>query len=553
MAICREKRGGRVYLAEYKNVWVDGKVKHKFVRYLGREGPDGKPLRQPRHVLDSVDISGTKRYGDVAVMWTLAEHLQFPEIIDKITHSDSAVSTGKVLSMWAVNRALAPESATGLQHWAGRTALGELAGIAHDKMNKDRLFRALDDVCLSDDSGEDLYDHSLSIEKMIFKQNRTSDSDALAFDLTSTYFYGTSCPIARKGYNRDKKLGRLQIVIALAVSRKDKLPLFHRVYPGDTHDGSTAVQFLSTARGFGIQHGTIIWDRALTTEDTLKLSQTNGYNLIAGLPATRNDVVDALKKAGNIEKMDHFIQKNGHGSLYAKSVNADVFDMPQSVVVCLNTDMREGERGERYETLLDIKERLEELSAKKANLSEGKLRKASRKIVGPYSDFIKPRIKREGVRPRIEINIQKRMVRSQELTEGRYAILHTDPTLSPRQVVEEYHGKDFIEKAFRSLKQDVEIRPVRHRMPSRIRAYTLVCVMGYYLRARLAAMLRDARPDESFDDFIEELADVQRTTLTYGRSSSVRYLNMPQRKKATLKAMGLASMFRQVSAMSEPQ
>lgn len=551
MAICREKRGGRVYLSEYKSVWEDGKVKHKFVRYLGREGPDGKPIRRPKHVLDSVEISGTKRYGDVAIMWRLAENLHFPDIIDKITHSNSDVSTGKILSMWAVNRALSPESTTGLSRWANRTSLTEIADAPPDKLNKDRFLRALDDICLSDDNGDELYDYSLAIEKKLFQKNSAIDTDTLAYDLTSTYFYGTTCPIARKGYSRDKKIGQLQIVIALAVSRKNKLPIFHQVYPGDTHDIKTAFQFLSTARGFGIKKGTVIWDRALTTDDTLDLSQYNGYDLIAGLTARRNDVVDSLKKAGGMENLDNFVKKCGHGSLYAKSLRTDLFGKPQSVVVCLNTEMREDGRGKRNETLMDIKERLEALSLEKGNWSEGKLRKEALKIVGSNTNIIKPRIKRKGVQPRIEIQLLKRSVKDQESTDGRYAILYTDPSLNPRQVVEEYHGKDFIEKAFRSLKQDIEIRPVRHRTPSRIRSYTLVCVLGYYLRAQLASMLQEARPNESFEDFLDDLEDVQRTTVTYGKSSSVRYLNLSNRTRGTLRAMKLSSVVRQVKSVGE--
>lgn len=551
MAICREKRDGRVYLSEYKSVWENGKVRHKFVRFLGREGPDGKPIRRPRRVLDNVDISGTRRYGDVAVMWELAEYLHFPEIIDKICPSNSDISTGKILTIWAVNRAVSPESASGLQQWARRTALAELAEVSADKLNKDRLFRALDDVCLSDDKGEELYDHTLTVEKKIFRQNGIIDTDTLAYDLTSTYFYGTTCAIARKGYNRDKKLGRLQIVIALAVTRKDRLPILHRVYPGNTHDCSTTIEFLSTARGFGIKEGTIIWDRILTTEDTLRLAKENGYQLIAGLSATRNDVVDALRNASGIESIDNFVKKNGHGSLFAKPLRTEIFGKPQSVVVCLNTDMMENERGERYETLLDIKERLGKLSEDKWNWPERKMHKEMAKIVGNNTDLVQTRVKRKGVTPRIDVHMRKHALRNLELQEGRYAILHTDPTLSPKQVIEEYHGKDFIEKAFMSLKQDVEIRPLRHRTPSRIRAYVLVCVLGYYLRALLASRLRDARPSASFDDFLEDLADVQRTTLTYGMSKTVRYLNLPKNTKDTLRAMKLSSRFHQVTTWEE--
>lgn len=551
MTICREKRGGRIYLSEYKSVREGSTVVHKFIRFLGREGPNGNPVRKPRRVLDKIDISGTVRYGDVAVMWALAEYLHFPDIIDKITRSDSDVSTGKMLTIWAINRALQPESATAIPQWIRRNALAELAGILPEKINKDRLLRALDDVCTSDDRGNDIYDYSLTIEKKLFNQNQLIDTDALAYDLTSTYFYGTTCPLARLGYNRDKKLGRLQIVIALAVTRKDRLPVFHQVYPGNTPDISTVVEFLSTSKSFGIKESTIIWDRVLTTENSLDIARQSGYQLIAGLPATRNDVNAAFKKAGNLDKTVNFVKRCGHGSLYGKSVKTEIFGEPHSVVVCLNSDLRETERGERNDALQEIQEKIDELSTGKTNWNEGKLRNEIASTVKGYSSFVQARVKRNGVVPRVEFMLHKHAIHNAELGDGRYAILHTDPSLTARQVVEEYHGKDFIEKVFRSLKQDIAIHPVRHRIPGRVRAYIFVCVLGYYLRALLAARLRPSKAEE-FEEFLEDLAGIQQTTLSFGNSKSIRYLNLGTKTRNKLRSIGLSSMFRQVTTVEDP-
>jgi len=548
MATCREKRGGRVYLAKYMNVRENGKVKHKFVRYLGREGPDGKPIRKPRRILDRVDISRTVRYGDVAVMWAIAVNLHFSEIIDKITRSNSDISTGKLLTIWAINRALAPESAMGIPQWVRRTALPELSGVPEKKLNKDRLLRALDDICACDERGDEIYDYTLTIEKKLFRENRTMDADTLAYDLTSTYFYGTTCPLARLGYNRDKKLGRLQIVIALAVTRKDKLPVFHQVYPGNTHDVTTVAEFLATANAFGIENGTIIWDRVLTTEQTLGIARANGYNIIAGLPATRDDVKAVFSMTDNIERIENFIKKYGHGSLYAKAIKTELFGSQHPVVVCLNTAIREDERSERNDALLEIKEKIEELSSEKEHLSEANIHEKISKIVGNYSDMVHLRVKRKNVRPRIEFRFRKHAICEAELGDGRYAILYTEPTLGAKDVVEEYHGKDFIEKVFRTLKQDIAIHPVRHRIPARVRSYVFVCVLGYYLRAMLAAMLRNTN-QIPLDDFLDDLSAIQRTMLSYGKSQSIRYLNLGVKTRNTLRALGFSSLFRQVNIL----
>lgn len=550
MAICREKRGGRVYLAEYKSAWEDGKVRHRFVRYLGREGPDGRPIRPPRRVLDNVDISGTRRYGDVAVMWKLAEDLQFPEIIDRITHSNSEISTGKLLTLWAVNRALSPESTTALPQWIRRTSLDELAEIPSDLLNKDRFLRALDDVCLSDEKGDEIYNYSLAIERQLFRRN-VIDPEALAYDLTSTYFCGSRCPLSKVGFTRDKRFGSRQIVIGLAVSRKDHLPLFHQVYPGNTADVSTVVQFLRIASGFGIRNSTVIWDRVMTTEQTLEVVQANKFQLIAALPATRDDVKETMKLASEIDQPKNFIKRCGGGALYGTAVQAKLFERNLPAVVCSNTSLREDLRSERNEALMDIQDSLAELAIKGKDWSEKRLHDQVSNIIGNYDSLLEVRVKRNGSTPRISTRIKRNSLRALEATDGRYVILHTDASLSSRQVVEEYHGKDFIEKVFRTMKQDIDLHPVRHRIPSRVHSYVLVCVLAYYLRAQLNALMRKLSNPPPLDDFLEDLAVIQRTTLSTGKNQSVRYLNLGTKMRQTLKSIGFGTQFHQITRLQE--
>ena len=71
MTICRKIQGNKVYLQEYKNVRIKGKVKHIFVRHLGVEGKDGKPIGKPTHALDKIGFSKTQFYGATSVLWNI--------------------------------------------------------------------------------------------------------------------------------------------------------------------------------------------------------------------------------------------------------------------------------------------------------------------------------------------------------------------------------------------------------------------------------------------------------------------------------------------------
>ena len=111
MAICRQKRGNKVYLYKYKSVREGKKVRHKFEEYLGVEGPDGKPIRKPRRIIDRVRISSARAYGGVAVLWRLCQEIGIEDVIDSLAPK-RGFPAGRLLSLLAINRVL---SVTGLR------------------------------------------------------------------------------------------------------------------------------------------------------------------------------------------------------------------------------------------------------------------------------------------------------------------------------------------------------------------------------------------------------------------------------------------------------
>ena len=139
MAIKRRKRGGHVYLEEYKTTREGGKVVSKYVRYIGREDAQSDSYKPRKKVIDRLDLSRSYRAGDVRLLWSIAEDLGFIQIIDGICCSDSGlngVSPGKLLTVWAINRAIDPDSATMLERWVQTTDLPYLAGLPVDVFTK---------------------------------------------------------------------------------------------------------------------------------------------------------------------------------------------------------------------------------------------------------------------------------------------------------------------------------------------------------------------------------------------------------------------------------
>ena len=231
MAIRRRKVGNAVYLEEYRSFKVKGKVKTEFVRYLGREGEErAKPLPVMREI-DSVANSGSSRCGDVSLLWALSVDLGIPEILDRYCSGNSSkdgTTPGKLLTVWAINRILHPESASMLPSWVEGTDLPGLTGIESSAFTKDVFLNSLDTVCGEDEHGR-IVDRTELLDRELFDRFRekyplNGDSETLAYDITTVLFFGVTCPLTELGYNPDG-IDMRQVNVALLVTKKEGFPL----------------------------------------------------------------------------------------------------------------------------------------------------------------------------------------------------------------------------------------------------------------------------------------------------------------------------------------
>ena len=178
MAIKRHKRGDRVYLAEYKSIRVGKKVISKFVRYIGPEDKQNVSEKPKRKVLDRIELNHSYRSGDVKLLWSIADDLGFSELIDTICCSKSSFegsSPGKLLTAWAINRALDPESATRLERWMPTTELPHLLCLPENSFTKDAFLNALDFICARDDDIDSILDLAHDLDKGLYERWRKNN------------------------------------------------------------------------------------------------------------------------------------------------------------------------------------------------------------------------------------------------------------------------------------------------------------------------------------------------------------------------------------------
>lgn len=542
MAVIRKKRGGKIYLYEYRSIRENGKVKHKFVRYLGVEGNDGKPVKKPRRVLDKVELGSGKSYGAIAVLWKLTEELGFEEIIDKVVGERQGFSAGKLLTICAVNKCLDTRSLSKLHDWYKRTDLPFFTDYSPETISKNNVLSAMDTVCGLQDGEE--YDLTLNIEKKFLEKIKDKLPqkffDGMLYDLTANIYHGSKCLLAEVGH---KTIGnnKTQINVALVVSRHYNLPLFHLVFKGSVRDVKTIGNLLHVLNQFGIKETTLIWDRGNTSVDTIRWAEEQGLNLIIGLRKDLLEVQKLFKDFPIEERYDTLVRKYDIGTIYAQNKVIKVFGQKRKVVIYMNTCVRDKTRTNRNEKIKLALGKLEALSKK--NLTKGEFQRRIKKVISGMNNYIWTDLTPKGDgHYNLQYGTQEYSLEQVSFTDGKFALLSTDLTLNTEEIVNSYFGKNDIEQAFKIMKHVMDMSTVNHRLTHRVKCYMFICFLSYYLFSYLKHKLKEAGIEESVESILESLNEIEKVELKYGMQEQIRYLNLGSSQKDILKKLNLTSL-----------
>jgi transposase len=563
MAIKRHKRGNRVYLEEYKSIRQGKKVISKFIRYIGPEDEQSTSDNLRKRVLDRVNLSSSYRAGDVRLLWAIAQDLDFILIMDRICCGKSQIegrSPGKLLTIWAINRAIDPESATQVERWIPTTDLPYLAGIPAKEFTKDAFLSALDFVCMNDRASGRVADLSAELDDVLYQKWRSDhplppgEKETLAYDLKTVLFFGVSCPLAELGYNPER-IRRRQANLAVLVSKHDKHPIAHFVYKGSRHSASTVKNLLSRLNGMSIESGTLIWDRGNVSKSYVKMVEDMEWKLICGIPKTSKEAKEAISTTEVPIGPDTLARSSRAGHIYAIKTQSKLYGRERSLVVYTNRERGVKEADTRNEALAIVGRELDDLSEEGMNWSEKRLHSQIKSILNSWSTFIDARVSRKKEGPRIVWSYKKQELRLAECIDGKWLILSTDETLNASEAVNVYLEKDFIEKVFRVLKTQEEVEPVRHRLEHRVRAYLFVCMLAYRLLSTLQWKLKEAsgREDswERADTLLQALARVERVEVTFGNEIKTLYLNVTKAITDSLKEIGMNDLLKEETRLDD--
>jgi hypothetical protein len=295
-----------------------------------------------------------------------------------------------------------------------------------------------------------------------------------------------------------------------------------------------------------IQPGLIIVDRGIMGKVIVDETTGMGWDMLGGISKGNKEAIPILSGTEISETPDTYVKESKAGPVYAQKVTGKLFGQERNLAVYTNADRAMRERDERNRELQRIGARLTYLSSEGAKWDESKMHKAIKSAVGDWKSFIKVWIKRGGVMPRIEWKYLDRRLNSAARMDGKYLLLCTDKTMDAREMVETYFSKDFVEKVFRTLKTDVDIEPVRHRLGPRVRAYIFVCMLAYRLVMALRWLLLEngvtEKTSEFMDRFLEELWEVERIEVRLGGQKKNWNLNVTEFVEDGLKKIGMKSL-----------
>jgi len=428
------------------------------------------------------DIVRSRPHGHVAAVLGTVRKLR----LDRLIASAPSPERERAIAL-IVARILAPGSklatARGLAADTARDSLAEELGIEH--VDEDELYAAMDW----------LLERQGVIEQRLAKRH-LSDGALVLYDLTSTYLEGRCCPLAKRGYSRDGKRGKLQIVFGLLCNREG-CPIAVEVFEGHTADPRTVgTQLDKLRRRFGLERVVLVGDRGMLTEARIREEVAPaGLDWITTL---RAPAIRALVSSGAVQR-----------SMFDDTDLAEIRSPAypgERLIVCRNERLAE-ERTHKREALLQATEALlapiVAATVRNKRRLKGKEKIALRvgKVIGKYK-----------MAKHFELDItdsafawrrNTEAIAAEAALDGLYIVRTSVPAaeLDAEQTVRAYKGLSAVERAFRSLKTvDLKVRPIYHYAASRVRAHVFLCMLAYYvewhMRQRLKPLLFDDEDPE---------------------------------------------------------
>jgi len=423
----------------------------------------GDVLASPEDLFDKVR---DQAHGAVDAVRRVMGKLRFDALLDREPSRERDLIIAVVVA-----RIVAPHSKLGTTRWWETTTLSEDPGIAD--ATEDDVYEAMDWLLERQDA----------IEEQLAKRH-LREGGLVLYDLSSSYFEGTTCPLAALGHSRDGKKGTLQVNYGLLTDARG-CPVAISVFKGNTGDPTTLLPQVDKVREkFKIEKLVIVGDRGMITQKQINtLSKTEGVGWITAL---KTGQIRKLALSGALQ-MGLFDTRN----LFA----VEHPDFPgERLVACKNHDLGKL-RAHKRESLLDATTKVLEVIQKA--VSCGRLTGKAEIGIRIGKSINRYKVAKHFV---LKINdksftFERRhdAIAKEAALDGIYVVRTSMPKTeaTDEDAVRNYKKLANVERAFRTMKSvSLKVRPIHHRLESRVRAHILLCMIAYYVEWHMREALR---------------------------------------------------------------
>jgi transposase len=514
------------YIVESRR--VNGRPRPIVLEYLGKAET---LLRRLQGIGERLRIK-SHSHGAVAALLVVARKLDVIAVINRYAHSQRSywpdkplrnnLTVGATLLLAGIGRVCMPTSKRGWWTWARTASLEYLLRVSLSKVDSQHFWDLMD--CLPEDAIEKV---ELDLLRNL-QQHADLGDDTLFYDTTNFYTFvdteNTRCDIARRGRNKQKRHDLRQVGLALVVTRRDFIPLFHHTYRGNMSDSAVFRQVLGRIKrrmndlNMDLEKHTLVFDRGCNSKQNLTLVARLKLHYVGALTPSQH--IDLIQDA----EANSIPVNIGDKTLSLYRDKRLIWGEERTVVVFVSEKLRAGQLRGIYQAL------------KKRKLTLGKIQ---RSLANPRT---KKRTRAELIET-IDHLLQGQFMQdllAYELTElgdGRFSltyrtskkhldrledklgfrILMTDRhEWSSEAIVAALHGQSTVEQAFKNIKNPyhLAVTPEFHWTDQKIRVHYFSCVLGYLLASLI---WREARMKAGFsgtlDTLLDTLNNIRLTTL----------------------------------------
>jgi Transposase DDE domain len=472
------KRTGPVHVVTTKRVHK-GKTYHThLLRRSYREGPHvrketvGNLSHLPDHIIDLIrralhdealipadqfEIVRSVAHGDVQAVLTTMDRLGFERLVSGRHGPEAALVTALVAA-----RVIAPHTKLATTRWWQSRTLAEDFGL--QAVSEDDVYAAMDWLLARQDT----------IERHLAGRHLEPGGFVL-YDVSSSYFEGTKCPLARRGYNRDGKRDKLQVNYGL-VTNGAGCPVAVSVFEGNIADTTTFLPQVDRLRErFGIRDVIIVGDRGMIAQTSIETLKT--VKGVAWITALKTPQIRRLLSGGALQ-LGLFDERH--------LVELRHPDYPgERLMACRNPELAKLRAHKRQDLLAATTAVLEPIQRRVAS---GRLRGRAEiglrvgRVINKYkvAKHFQVRITDAS----FTFTIRADRVGTEAALDGLYVIRTNVAAarLSAADAVRHYKALSQVERAFRSLKTvDLHVRPIHHRLADRVRSHIFLCMLAYYV------------------------------------------------------------------------